>query len=386
MMLIYGVIYAWSIYSTPFSEIFGWTSAQLGVCFSIMLATFCVGGAIGGAVASRLGIRTSIPIGSIISSGGFFLCTFLKQDTLWLLYISYAIAGIGVGFVYNNVLAAVVPRFPEKKGTASGIMLMGYGASSLVLGSIVGKLISTPGISWQLIYILTGALMLAAGFIGPLFITPPKREDDGSEETLEGLTTKEALRTSRFWLFFLIAMIGTGFGSGIIAHARYVVLESGAIASLATLSVGLISVMNGFGRVIFGILHDRFGFRLSLLLHVSLYIFGGIVTIFALRSGIEVLLIIALMTIGLGYGAISPLTSAVSDSFFGPAHYGQNLGALNLFALPAAVASTISGIIQTSSGSYVGAVMLLLAIELIALVLILVLNKTCKIYKAQSLQ
>ena len=44
MMLINGVVYAWSIYSVPFSEGFGWSSAQLGVCFTVMLGSFCLGG------------------------------------------------------------------------------------------------------------------------------------------------------------------------------------------------------------------------------------------------------------------------------------------------------------------------------------------------------
>ena len=42
MLLINGVIYAWSIYSMPFGAGFGWSSAQLGACFTVMLASFCL--------------------------------------------------------------------------------------------------------------------------------------------------------------------------------------------------------------------------------------------------------------------------------------------------------------------------------------------------------
>ena len=44
MLLINGVVYAWSIYSSPFVEGFGWSSAKLGVCFTVMLGSFCLGG------------------------------------------------------------------------------------------------------------------------------------------------------------------------------------------------------------------------------------------------------------------------------------------------------------------------------------------------------
>lgn len=100
-----------------------------------MLGSFCLGGVIGGAVANWKGVRVSVPAGGVLGFVGYLLCMFLQADRLWLLFIAFAIAGIGVGFVYNGVLSAVVPRFPDKKGFASGVLLMGYGASSLVLGA-----------------------------------------------------------------------------------------------------------------------------------------------------------------------------------------------------------------------------------------------------------
>ena len=115
MLLINGVIYAWSIYSMPFGAGFGWSSAQLGACFTVMLASFCLGGVFGGAVANRRGVRVSIPIGGILGCIGFVLCMFLQAHLIWLLFASFAISGIGVGFVYNGVISAVVPRFPDKK-------------------------------------------------------------------------------------------------------------------------------------------------------------------------------------------------------------------------------------------------------------------------------
>ena len=174
MMLINGVVYAWSIYSVPFSEGFGWSSAQLGVCFTVMLGSFCLGGVIGGAVANRFGIGFSVPAGGVLGFVGFLLCMFLTAERIWLLFIAFTIAGIGVGFVYNGVIAAVVPRFPDKKGFASGVLLMGYGGSSLVLGSLAAKLIASPDFGWHLTYILTGVLLLAAALIGRFFILPPR--------------------------------------------------------------------------------------------------------------------------------------------------------------------------------------------------------------------
>lgn len=376
MMLINGVVYAWSIYSVPFRDGFGWSSTQLGVCFTVMLGTFCLGGVIGGMIANRAGVGFTIPAGGVLGFIGFLLCMFLTKDRIWLLFIAFAIAGIGVGFVYNGVISAVVPRFPDKKGLASGVLLMGYGASSLVLGSLAAKLMASPDFGWHLTYILTGALLLAAAVIGRFFVMPPKvRRDTASQPKPRGLTPSQMMRTKRFWLFFAAAVIGTGFGSGMIAHAQYVFQEGGASGSLATLGVGLVSVMNGLGRIVFGMVHDRCGFRVSLAVDALVYIAVGILCYFAL-DGVTWLLLASMMVMGACYGAVPTISASVAEDFFGPAHYGRNLGLVNLNILFAAFASTVVGAIQTSSGSYAPAFLLFVGLEAVAFILILVLSKT----------
>lgn len=376
MLLINGVIYAWSIYSMPFGAGFGWSSAQLGACFTVMLASFCLGGVFGGAVANRRGVRVSIPIGGILGCIGFVLCMFLQAHLIWLLFVSFAISGIGVGFVYNGVISAVVPRFPDKKGLASGVLLMGFGASSLVLGGLASRLIASPGFGWHLTYILTGALLLAAAFVGLPFVLPPRVDrDTHAAAPARGLTPRQMLRTKRFWLLFGSAVIGTGFGSGLIAHASYIFVEGGASESVAALAVGLVSVMNGLGRIVFGMLNDRCGFRISLLADAVLYIAAGLIAALVLGSSAAVLVVV-MMLIGACYGAVPTISASLAEEFFGPAHYGRNLGIVNLSILVGSFASTAAGAIQTSTGSYAQAFYLFVGLEAVALVLILLLGRT----------
>ena len=376
MLLINGVIYAWSIYSMPFGAGFGWSSAQLGACFTVMLASFCLGGVFGGAGANRRGVRVSIPIGGILGCIGFVLCMFLQAHLIWLLFVSFAISGIGVGFVYNGVISAVVPRFPDKKGLASGVLLMGFGASSLVLGGLASRLIASPGFGWHLTYILTGALLLAAAFIGLPFVLPSRVDrDTHAAAPARGLTPRQMLRTKRFWLLFGSAVIGTGFGSGLIAHASYIFVEGGASESVAALAVGLVSVMNGLGRIVFGMLNDRCGFRISLLADAVLYIAAGLIAALVLGSS-AVVLVVVMMLIGACYGAVPTISASLAEEFFGPAHYGRNLGIVNLSILVGSFASTAAGAIQTSTGSYAQAFYLFVGLEAVALVLILLLGRT----------
>ena len=148
---------------------------------------------------------------------------FLAADRLWLLYTAFAVSGFGVGAVYNGVLSAVVPRFPDRKGFASGVLLMGFGASALLLGTLASRMMASPAFGWHLTYIITGALILASAVLGRFFLLPPAGGEKGAAAAgAGGLTPGEMLRTARFWIFFALALIGTGFGSGLIAHGSYI--------------------------------------------------------------------------------------------------------------------------------------------------------------------
>ena len=378
VMLINGVIYAWSIYSTPFGVAFGWTSAELGLCFTVMLGCFCLGGVLGGAVAERLGVGFSIPAGGTLGCAGYLLCMLLGEGRLWLLYAAFAAAGLGVGMVYNGVISAVVPRFADKKGFASGVLLMGFGASTLVLGTLAAQLIESPAFGWRPTYTATGALILLGAVIGRFFVLPPEGGERRETAPMTGLGTVQMLKTARFWVFFALALIGTGFGSGLIAHASYIFTEGGVPQRLTAVAVGLVSVMNGLGRIAFGALHDRFGFRVSLTADALLYIACGVTAALCVSGGVSVPLIAAMMLIGACYGAVPTISASVAQEFFGERHYGQNLSVMNLNILVGAFASTIAGGMQTAAGSYSGAIWLFTGLELVSLALVFVLMRVVK--------
>ena len=83
-----------------------------------------------------------------------------------------------------------------------------------------------------------------------------------------------------------------------------------------------------------------------------------------------------MMVIGACYGAVPTISASLAEEFFGPAHYGRNLGIVNLSILVGSFASTAAGAIQTSTGSYAQAFYLFVGLEAVALVLILLLGRT----------
>jgi MFS transporter, OFA family, oxalate/formate antiporter len=377
IMLCYGLLYAWSIYSSPLSEEFGWTSALLGTCFTVILIAFCIGGVLGSILVRRLGSRRSVLIGSAMSLLGYALASAVTTGSIWLLFTAFSIAGLACGVVYNATVSTVVMRFADKKGFASGILLMSFGASTLVLGSLASSLMSAESLGWRKVYLATGVILLLVGVLGSRFIVSDASDGAASAKTSckVNLTPGQMLKSASFWLYFCAAAILTLFGQGIIGHAKSIALEGGASASLASLAVGLGSVANGVGRIVFGILHDRKGYRFALTLDAFILIAAGAILAVFLGKKVPAILVAAIMMCGLGYGAVPPISSSVTQEFFGSEYYAQNFSFTNLNIILASFGSTIMGSMQTASGSYVSGIVVLAALEIVPIILLAILSK-----------
>lgn len=374
IMLCFGLLYAWSIYSAPLGPAFGWTSAQLGLCFTAIMIAFCLGGILGSVLTRRFGARRAILAGSVLSLLGYG-CAVLLSGGIWLLYVSFSISGLGCGVVYNPTVSTVVMRFPEKKGFASGILLMGFGSSTLVLGSFASGLMSVPGFGWRGVYIATGALLFLVGvFAGGFIVQEPSASADPAALGRKDLSPGQMFSSASFWLYFSCASILSFFGQGVIGHARSIALEGGVPVSLAALTVGLCSVSNGLGRIIFGALHDKKGYKSSLMLDAAVLIAAGALLAVFLKQSAPVVIVAALMLCGLGYGAVPPISASVTQEFFGSKYYAQNLSFMNLSIIAASFASAIMGGIQTSTGSYVLAAAAFSGLEILPIILVTVLS------------
>lgn len=382
VLFINGIVYAWSIYSAPFSENFGWTSAQLGVCFTIVLIMFCIGGFLGSIATGKLGSGKTISLGGLAAAIGYALSLLLNADRLLLLYVCFAIAGLGSGIAYNAVISNVTARFPDKKGTASGVMLMGFGTSTLIMGSVATALISSVG--WKMTYVITAILLVVISVGGSivLAVQPEQTAANNTEET-EGLTTGQMVHTPAFWLVFGVATINCFFGFGVLGHARAMAIEGGFAAQTAALIVGLVSVMNGVGRIFYGMLQDKKGYTVSFPVASCSLILAAVLAIVGFSAKIPVMVAIGLMLGGFGNSAGPTIITSLAAEFFGRTHYGRNMSVLNMNMVPGSVGSSVAGAVQTASGSYRGCFIIFGMLEIPALLLVFVLAKLDKKGKAR---
>ena len=110
-------------------------TAQLSLTFTIVMSFFCLGGLTCGALSARISPRIFLWISALLFLAGFLLTAGMRS--LPMLYVGFGVVcGLASGFSYNAVLGTVGAWFPDKQGLVSGILLMGFGLSSFLIGKL----------------------------------------------------------------------------------------------------------------------------------------------------------------------------------------------------------------------------------------------------------
>ena len=146
-----------------------------------------------------------------------------------------------------------------------------------------------------------------------------------------------------------------------IATAAVPALDTADGASTVAIIVGLISIFNGIGRIIFGALFDKIGYKPTLLIVSAMFIISMGVIVLSMLTGSQFILIIAYILTGLSYGGVTPSQSAFVNKFYGAKYYAVNypLMTMNLLIasfgtkLVQAVQSGLTGGGMAASSAYI---------------------------------
>ena len=376
-MLFAGIIYSWSILKSPFASEFGWTPSQLALNFTLTMCFFAVGGLISGFFSKRTGPKIFIFIGAVIAAVGFVL-TSGNTGSIALLYLTYGVmGGLGIGLAYNPLVSSTNAWFQDRKGFSSGIMMMGFGASSLVIGNIAASFIEIPEIGWRKTYIILGVaigvVLIAAGIFAKL--------PDSMNQNVKGNVKSSAgevikiLKTPNFWMFYVYIIAISVTGNVVISAAKDIGLSTGMSAALATSLVGILSIFNAFGRLLSGTLFDKYGRKLTMTFASSACIIASALILLALINQSVVLGIAGLCIAGLSYGFSPTVSSAVCADFYGPELFPNIFSIISTMLIPTSLFATIVGTMVTVSGSYNGAMILVIVVSSISLGLSFAIRK-----------
>ena len=385
-MLFAGVLYAWSILKAPLAAEFGWKASALALNFTLAMSFFCIGGLVGAQLSKRAGHRIALVVAGGLSAVGFLLTAALGGTSVAMLYVSYGVlAGMGIGIAYNVVIATVSAWFPDQKGLCSGCLMMGFGASALVLGNAADALFKSA-LGWRVTYVILGGAICVVLILAGLLLRRPgsqitfpqsKAVKNAKAEAFEqrDYTAGQMLCRPSFWMAFVCISFLAAVGSSVISFAKDLALSVDAPESLAVSLVGVLSVCNGLGRILTGALFDSIGRRKTMVLANVLTIGAAAVTLLAVSIGSLPLCIAGLCLTGMSYGACPTITSAFTSSFFGMKHFSTNMAFMTFTVMGGSLIATLSNKVLEMTGGYAATFAMLLALTFAALILNIFIRK-----------
>ena len=363
VLLFAGLVYAWSVLSTPIAAEFAdWSKAQLSMTFTIVMIMFCIGSLLCGLLTGKLSAKMAVRIGAVLFLLGFFLAS--RTQSLAMLYIGFGVlCGLSSGLCYNAVMSTMVRWFPDRPGLISGVLLMGFGGGSFIIGKLYQAWTPVEIGGWRASFLVMGiVIFVVLAICSFFFVAPgadfvaPAAKNSKAAVKIAGKEYKplEMVKKPSFWLYYVWAIALSAAGLALISQASGVVWEASAsqtAGAVATI-VGLISICNALGRVLFGGMYDKYGRSLSMQLVNILFIITSGVLILALAAKSVVVVIIGFILGGLAYSGITPTNSAFCRAYFGPVNYPVNFSLINSNLIFASFGSTVSGALFDASGSY----------------------------------
>ena len=362
VLLFAGLVYAWSVLSTPIAaEFTGWTKAQLSLTFTLVMILFCIGSLLCGLLAGKLSAKNAVRVSAVLFLAGFFIASRCQSPIT--LYLGFGLlCGLASGLAYNGVMSTMVKWFPDKPGLISGVLLMGFGGGSFLIGKLYQAWTPAGIGGWRTSFVMLGIIccvvlaVCSFFFVAPGadFTVPAGKGGRAVAAPREDIKPAVMLKRPAFWLYYVWAIAVSAAGLALISQASGVVWEASAdqtAASVATI-VGLISICNAVGRVLFGGMYDKFGRSLSMQLVNGLFILTSVVLLLAMSSRSVVVVIIGFVIGGLAYSGVTPTNSAFCRAYFGPTSYPVNFPLINSNLIFASFGSTISGALYDASGSY----------------------------------
>ncbi len=350
--LCLGAIYAWSVFTPELQKApFNFTSTQTQIIFSVSLATFAVMMVLAGRWQAASGPRIVALTGGAVLGAGYILAG-LFGTSFWAQVIFIGlIGGAGIGLAYVCPIAVGVKWYPDKKGLITGLGVAGFGFGALIwvyLAGNWGRLLESLGVlKVFLIYGIIFAVVVIAG--STWMVNPPegyapkgwkapqpagKGKGKGKATVKVDYMPNEMLRTIQFWSIWAMFIFSSMAGLMTIGNIKLFGIDAlqaraGMTAEAASLAAGtamavFYSLANGIGRIVWGMISDKIGYKPSLVIMCAAQ--GVVMLLFFLLGGAPVLLYLAAMLIGFNFGGNFALFPMATSDMFGAKNLGRNYG------------------------------------------------------------
>ncbi len=316
-----GSVYAWSVLTKPIMQAMGFTLKETTWTFSIAILFLGLSAGFLGDYVEKYGPRKSgLTSTCFFGLGMFGTALALHLNSLPLLYLFYGvIGGIGLGTGYITPVSTLVKWFPNNRGFATGLAIMGFGFASLIAGPLMQILVAKYGLVQN--FIILGCVYMVIMAASALYLEPPKASNGGpSGINVKSIlpdtqfTAKEARKTWQFYALWWIFFTNITCGIGLLAVASPMAQEVVKMTPMAAASmVGIIGLINGLGRIFWSTISDYLG-------RSTVYVVFFLIQIFAFYALAEtssafIFQLIVFVIISCYGGGFSCMPAFLSDLF-----------------------------------------------------------------------
>jgi len=394
--LCLGAIYAYSIVAVHImkflKDIYGLnvTATEIQLPFFVLLFIFSFTMPIMGKYIEKYGPRKITWLGAIFVGLGWFLASF-ANSSLSLVFLYGLISGLGVGIAYNCPIITSGKWFPDKRGLAVGLTIIGFGFSAAIIGPLIDYLTTFFGI--QIALRILGILFFIILFIFGSFLRFPS--NDWEIKSLESIkikektsiefTREEMIRTKNFYGLWITYMIGTLSGLMAIGISKLIGLEIAEnagineeeISAILTFLIIPFSIFNGFGRPLFGWITDKFNPMKAAILSFLLIFIASLIVFTNPSSIIAYIIGFAILWLNLGgWLAIAPAATA---TLFGMKDYARNYGIVyTAYGIGAILGNILAGQAKDIFGAYVKVFPYVMILAILGIIVAIVLLKPKK--------
>ncbi len=363
--LALGTLYAWGVFVPTLEEYFGVTRAEVMIPFSIASVVFALGMVPAGRLQDKKGPKLIVIIGGISAGLGYALSSTAVH--LWQLSLYFGLlGGMGMALGYCGAVAGGVKWFPDSKGTATGIMVGGFGLGALVFGPVIHILLERVG--WESTFLILGIIfaiiIISLGLLvikNPPAGWMPEGWDPAKltrtktvEYTGMEVTGGKIIKTPEFigmWIFFFsICSGGLAIMTQMVPFSRD---YFGFTAAAATGLVMIFSILNFSGRLGLGPLSDRIGrldtfMLIGVLMTIAVFLFAIIYFL-----NMPFLFYILVPLAGISFGGCLALSPAFAADVWGLKNFGLNYGMLfTAWGIAGIYGPYFAGAVYDALGSY----------------------------------
>ena len=354
-----------SLVQELFTSTCDWKVASLGWMYTLFFVLLGISAAIWGGWLERVGPRKAGVVAALCWAGGLLIGAFgIYVHQLWIMWLgSGVIGGVGLGLGYISPVSTLVKWFPDRRGMATGMAIMGFGGGAMIGAPLANMLMnhfktSTDVGVWQT-FVVMGVIYFVFMMIGAFSyrVSPAGWQPDGWTPPSEKKSMisehhvhlRDAHKTPQFWLIWWVLCLNVSAGIGVIGMASPMLQEifagkliglpnlsfsqlsveqKAAIAGIAAGFAGLLSLFNIGGRFFWASLSDYIGRKKTyytfFLLGIALY---ALAPTFA-AMGSKLLFVLAFGIILSMYGGGFATVPAYLADMFGTQFVGAIHGRL----------------------------------------------------------